>query len=752
MRYTLSSAVLWTVLSTSVQAQGYQCTLLGTHDQHAPYNCMWGYVAPNGKEYALLGSQSGTVVIDCSIPTAPVERGWFPWMTSLWREIRSYGQYVYVVTEAAGGFQIISMQNPDAPVNLGIFGAAQFNNAHNLGVDLGTGRLYIVGTNNGTAVYDLAANPANPPFLGYALGSGSTGGVSNYVHDVTLENGYGYAGMINSGRLRIWDLSTFPPTTLSDSITPSAFTHNAWPSANGNITVTTDERAGSVIRFYDTTVKTAPVPLGQMTVATNTIPHNAYIKGNIAHVSWYVEGYQAVDFSDPTTPVVVASYDTLPGAASGFTGAWGCFPFLPSGNVYISDMVTGLYVVRPNLTDLAIAHVPLDDTPFEHQPYVVSATLTGSNPVQTVTLRYRLDGGAEQSVAMTPTAVPGQWSGSIPAQDAVRNIEYHIDAVDTVAARRSPRRGENRFLVGTRVVRWQDDFEGANAWTTGGTANDWARGAPYGRVGSSLSLGWQDPMRATSGQNVYGNDLGSATVNGAYASSANCWLQSPVIATNGQSGLRLRYRRWLSVADSDTARLLVNGQQLFSVATGLYDTDWQWIEHDLSGVPGIASSATIRFELQTGTTNAAGGWNIDDVQLITLHDGAPAIVYGTGTPGTGGIVPALAISAPAQLGTTTQLQGSAMLANSIGLLALNLAPADVPVLGVQLLVDAAAVALLASPISASGTASWPFPVPSSLTLDNIWLYAQVLPLDPAGPGGLLAASAGLRFRTCRSAP
>ncbi|MCU0866990.1 MAG: choice-of-anchor B family protein [Planctomycetes bacterium] len=748
MRNLSSSAALLAALSLPALAQGFQCTLLGTHDQHAPYNCMWGYVAPNGKEYALLGSQSGTVVIDCSIPTAPVERGWFPWMTSLWREIRTYGHYVYVVTEAAGGFQIIDMQNPDAPVNLGIFGAQYYGNAHNLGVDLGTGKLYIVGTNNGTAVFDVAANPANPPFLGFALGSGN----SNYIHDVTLENGYGYAGMIQSGRLRIWDLSTFPPTTLSDAITPAAFTHNAWPSANGNITVTTDERAGSVIRFYDTTVKTAPVPLSQMTVATNTIPHNAYIKGNIAHVSWYVEGYQAVDFSDPTTPVVVASYDTLPGAASGFTGAWGCFPYLPSGNVYISDMVTGLYVLRPHLTDLAVAHVPLADTPFEHQAYVVEADLTGSNPVQTVTLRYRLDGGAEQAVVMTPTAVPGRWRGTIPAQDAVRNVTYHIDAVDSVAARRSPRLGEHRFLVGTRVVRWQDDFEGADTWSTGGTGNDWELGAPYGRVGSSLSLGWQDPMRATSGQNVRGTDLGSATANGAYLASANSWLQSPAIPTNGVSGLRLRYRRWLSVATADTARLLVNGQQLFSAATGLYDTEWQWIEHDLSAVPGIATSATIRFELQTSANNAAGGWNIDDVQLVTLHDAAPPIVYGVGTPGTGAVVPQLTLSAPALLGTTTQVQGSAMLANSIALLALNLAPADLPVLGVQLLVDANAAAVLSAAISPSGTASWPFSAPSSLALDNVWLYAQALPLDPAGPAGLFAASAGLRFRTCRSAP
>jgi hypothetical protein len=104
------------------------------------------------------------------------------------------------------------------------------------------------------------------------------------------------------------------------------------------------------------------------------------------------------------------------------------------------------------------------------------------------------------------------------------------------------------------------------------------------------------------------------------------------------------------------------------------------------------------------------------------------------------------------LGTTTQIQGSSMLANSFALLALNLASANLPAVGVTVLVDPNAVALLGAPISGTGTASWPFGTPPTLSLDNIYLYAQALPLDPGSPGGLFAASAGLRFRTCVSAP
>lgn len=736
------------VATATLAAQGYQCQLLSNLDQHAPYSGMWGYVAPNGKEYALLGTTTGIAVIDCTNGSAPVERAYFPWASSTWREVRTYGTYAYVTTEAAAGFLVIDLTNPDAPVNLGIVGAANHGNAHNLGVDMGTGRIYVVGTNNGTAVYDAAANPANPPFIGFA----APGGTSNYFHDLTIENGFGYGAMIYTGIFRIWNVNTWPPTTISDSLTPSAFCHNAWPTANGNITVTTDERDGSLIRFYDTSNKAAPVPISQMTMDPRTVPHNAYIIGNIAHVAWYTEGYQAVDFSDPNTPVVVSSYDTWPGASGGYNGAWGCFPYLPSGNVYISDRATGLYVLKPSFTDLAIAHTPLADTTQEATPYTVTANLTSSNAIQSATLRYKLNGGAEQSVVMQPTLVPGQYSAQIPAQNAVTQVEYHIDAVDSKAARRSPRIGENRFLVGQRAVRWSDDFEASVGWTTGGTASDWQLGQPRGRAGFSSSFGWQDPLKATSGNTVRGTDLGGTGFNGAYANNQNSFLQSPSIPTNGRQGLRLQFRRFLSVVNADVARVLVNGTPVWTSSGALYDTEWQWMDYDVSSILNAATNAVIRFELVTDAANAAGGWQIDDVALVTLHDAAPATSYGVGTPGTGGVVPTLAASAPAVLGTTVQLQGANLLGNSFGILALNLQPANVPALGVQVLVEPVGASLPLSPTTAGGTASWPFVVPNTPSLDNVFVYAQAFGLDGGSPGGLLSASAGLRFRSCLSAP
>ena len=336
-----SLLLLATVLAAPLMAQGVNCALLGTFNAHGPFNDVWGYTAPNGDEYALLCATTGTVVVDISNPSTPIERGWFPWASSTWRDVRTYGTYAYVVTEATAGFQIIDLSNPNSPTLVGTFGTSVTNNAHNVCVDEAAGKLYLVGTNVGVQAWDLTTNPANPTHLGQASTIG--------FHDLCVENGYAYASHISGGVLRIMDTSTpLPWTILSNTPTPSSFTHNAWPNPAGTLCVTTDEQTGGVIKLFDITNKASPIPLGQFTPNSSAIPHNAFIVGDKVHVSWYTEGYRCIDISDPSNPVEVASYDTWPGATGGFNGCWGCYPFLPSGNILASDRNTGLYIVRPS--------------------------------------------------------------------------------------------------------------------------------------------------------------------------------------------------------------------------------------------------------------------------------------------------------------------------------------------------------------------------------------------------------------------
>jgi len=79
----------------------------------------------------------------------------------------------------------------------------------------------------------------------------------------------------------------------------------------------------------------------------SSITHNQIILGDKLYVSYYVDGLQVFDISDPENPVRELYYDTSteePGPGR-YRGAWGVYPFLSSGNILVSDMQNGLFVV-----------------------------------------------------------------------------------------------------------------------------------------------------------------------------------------------------------------------------------------------------------------------------------------------------------------------------------------------------------------------------------------------------------------------
>ena len=75
---------------------------------------------------------------------------------------------------------------------------------------------------------------------------------------------------------------------------------------------------------------------------------NLIIKDNLLYVSHYYDGLWIWDISNPAEPTYVASYDTYPLAGgNSYKGAWGVYPLLPSGNILVSDMQYGLFVLAP---------------------------------------------------------------------------------------------------------------------------------------------------------------------------------------------------------------------------------------------------------------------------------------------------------------------------------------------------------------------------------------------------------------------
>jgi len=320
--------------------------LLGTFDPGEMSSGVWGYRdAASGTELAFLLTMSGTHVLDCTSGT-PVQRAFFPGPNSGWREAKCHGRYCYVATEGGGGVQVIDLGNPLSPQLVGTFSQPGWLNTHTVSVDEDTGMLYCNGTNLGMLVFDLGANPTQPPLV--------TSFTTFYVHDAHVQDGYAHLADIFGHRYYIADVSNLPAISILGSAPAPGrrFFHNVWATRDNDYAVGTSEAAGGPMSVWDIRNKSLPLLVGQIHPAPATaVIHLVIERDRVVHISYYTEGYVSVDVSVPAQPVVVGNYDTYVGPSSGFNGAWGVYPLPDSDVVYISDMQTGLYVLR---TDTAV--------------------------------------------------------------------------------------------------------------------------------------------------------------------------------------------------------------------------------------------------------------------------------------------------------------------------------------------------------------------------------------------------------------
>jgi len=304
------------------------------------YNDCWGYVDSEGREYALLGTEHGTSIIEITDPYNPVERAFIPGPFSSWRDIKTHSTYAYVTTEGTGsgqGLQIIDLSNLPTSATLVNTIDTWFSRAHNLYI--ADGFAYVVGTNAGGGMHIIdLSNPVNPTRTAYYTASG-------YVHDVYVWNDTAYVS--SEDTYDLVDLTNKSnPQLINQSIAlPGIYAHSGWLTEDKRYFIACEEfnvRDITVWDLQDRSTWNLVVP--SFETASNTPVHNIFIKGNFAHVSYYKDGYVVLDISDPTNPTIAGYYDTYPSSSGTYAGVWGAYPYFPSGVVICSDMQTGLYV------------------------------------------------------------------------------------------------------------------------------------------------------------------------------------------------------------------------------------------------------------------------------------------------------------------------------------------------------------------------------------------------------------------------
>lgn len=343
---------------------------------------IWGYAA-NGKEYALVGTNLGLSIVDVTDPDTCIALFTVRAATSIWREIRTHGTFAYVTTEGGSGVTIVDLSNLPFSIKDTIWKGNgmvenQIDKIHALHIE--DGFLYLYGGNykNGGMVIADLSNPWSPDYVGEFE--------QYYVHDGCVRGNIAFPGNIFSGFFSVVDISNKSnPMLLATQNTPDNFTHNTWLSDDSKTLFTTDEKPDAYITAYDVSDFSDIKEISRYRHISDSgaIPHNTYVLNDFLITSYYTEGVTIVDAHKPDTLIEVGHYDTSPFSGNGYHGAWGVYPFLPSGNFLISDIEGGLFVLTPeyvrwDIEDLSF-NPYLFPNPFSSETKITYALSSNSN-------------------------------------------------------------------------------------------------------------------------------------------------------------------------------------------------------------------------------------------------------------------------------------------------------------------------------------------------------------------------------------
>ncbi len=335
-------------------------------------NDSWGWTDPQtGKEYALVGTNVNAAFVDITDASNPILLGTLPTATSNspWRDIKVYNNHAFIVSEAPGhGMQVFDLTrlrnvaNPpetftaDANYN-------EFGRAHNIVINEDSGFAYAVGsdTYSGGPHFINIQNPTSPVAAGgYAADA--------YSHDAQVVTYNGpdtdYTGkeiLIGSNENEVVIVNVTDkdnPVQISTiDYGNIGYTHQGWFTEDNVYFILGDEvdeisfginSRTIVFNFSDLD---NPQYHMEYLGPTAAIDHNGYVVGNTFYVANYTAGLRAIDISNLDAGIMTetAYIDTyIADDNTSFNGAWNIYPFFESGNIVVSDINGGLFIVRPS--------------------------------------------------------------------------------------------------------------------------------------------------------------------------------------------------------------------------------------------------------------------------------------------------------------------------------------------------------------------------------------------------------------------
>lgn len=595
----------------------------------------WGYTSPSGREYALFTHEAGTAVVEITNPDNAQIVAEIDGPDSLWRDIKVFEHRAYAVSEGGDGIQVINLANVDMGVVTleGTVTSGGTTATHNIVLDEDSGYIYRCGGGgNGLRIYDLNANPTNPPYVG--------SWPDRYVHDAQVitwpDDGSqwagreiafccaGYNGGWNETGLTILDVTNKSSIVELSHLqhTNNHYSHQGWLSPDLQYFYLNDELdeqntgGTTTTRIIDVSNLSAPFQAGTCTSGSSSIDHNLYIRDDVMYQANYRSGVRIFDITNRVSPVQTAWFDTYPaddGAA--FNGLWSVFPYFPSGTLIGSDLERGLFVWRlepPALTVSLLSEIPAQLTPAGGDSFDIEVAFAegigldedGSTLVWT-------DSQSDHASALqiiddgNPMVLRALFGPS------------HCGDVVSFQAQVTADSGDSRVIgVGSAIsadgleTSLDVDFQNAAGWSTSGDATDgqWGTGVP-------IDCNRGDPPSDFDGSGACAlTDNSSASGCNSDVDGGTTILTSPSI--DASSGGVLVYARWLDntygaspgedimlvdISSDDGATWV----QLEQVGPSGPESSGGWYEaeFDLAGIAGYEPSDSTRLRFSVGDLN-----------------------------------------------------------------------------------------------------------------------------------------------------
>ncbi|MDP6939080.1 MAG: choice-of-anchor B family protein [Planctomycetota bacterium] len=625
-------------------------------DNAANGNDCWGYTSPSGREYALMCTSSGTNFIEITDPTNPVLVKHISGPNSLWRDVKTYQDFAYAVSEGGSGIQVMKMTNIDnGNVTLvNTIDDVGTSATHNVAINTDSGYLYrLGGDSNGARIYNLNANPANPQYVGSWN--------SRYIHDaqiITYASGP-YAGRevmfacggFNNGwsstGLTIVDVTNKGNMQTLDQVYYSnpGYSHQGWLSSDLNYFYLGDEldedgTYPSTTHIIDVSDPANASAVGTYTNGNTAVTHNLYTVGDMVFAANYTSGMRLYDASDPLNMTEFGYFDTSNGGdGATFNGLWSLYPYFPSGTVIGSDLEGGLFVwtISGNLLDITMVGGPPAtlDPDGDSAPLTITETQPGDLMTGTESLNFDTGTGFT-SVPLTNLG-GGNYDAVFPPTNCGDQVQWYIEALDKDGAiYRNPSTAPATCHISISAeqinVAVDHDMESNQGWSAGAsgdtaTTGIWTRVNPVGTDAQPEDDHTPTGVRCwVTGQGSPGGSIGDNDVD-----NGTTTLFTPTMDLTPYPDPHISYWRWYSnnqggSPGADTFRIAISANggsswtQVEQVGPNGAGTTGGWIYHEFRVADFIAPSSQVqmRFVADDAGSGSIVEAAIDDFQVVDI--------------------------------------------------------------------------------------------------------------------------------------